>query len=68
MAASVLRRKDGECGRSGLDGESLADDLLTWLPAVREPGSRASRDGAGVLAATQAATLARELMDAEPLP
>lgn len=68
MAASVLRRKDGESGRSELDGESLADDLLTWLPAVREPGSRASHDGVAALAAAQAATLARDLMDAEPLP
>jgi hypothetical protein len=66
VAASVLRRKDDD--GATLDGESMADDLLTWLPAVREPGSRALPDGVSALVATQAASLARDLMDAEPLP
>ena len=68
VAASVLRRKDGQTAPTGLQGEAIADDLLTWLPAVREPGSRASRDDVAGRVAAQGVTLARDLMDAEPLP
>jgi len=66
VAASVLRRKDGEDG-AAFDGESIAVDLLTWLPAVREPGSRAAVTDVTTIAGAQALLLARDLMAAEPL-
>ncbi len=67
VAASLLRRKDGEIA-SGFDGGAVGDDLLAWLPAMREPGSRATHDGVTANVAAQGLALARDLMDAEPLP
>jgi hypothetical protein len=67
IAASVLLRKDGD-GRADFDGAALATSLLAWLPAVRESGSRATQDGATAKVAAQGLTLARALMEAEPLP
>ena len=67
VAASVIRRKDGEHAPGGLDGESIGDDLLTWLPAIREPGSRASAVDVTRIADAQAVLLARDLMALEPL-
>lgn len=66
VAASVVRRKDAEAA-AVFDGESMADDLLTWLPAVREPGSRAGAADVTTIAGAQALLLARDLMAAEPL-
>ena len=66
VAASVVLRRDGEDAAT-FDGDSIADDLLTWLPAVREPGSRAAGSDATAIAAAQAVLLARELMVLEPL-
>jgi hypothetical protein len=66
VAASVVLRRDGE-DAAAFDGDSIADDLLTWLPAVREPGSRAAGSDATAIAAAQAVLLARELMVLEPL-
>lgn len=67
VAASVLRRKDGDIA-PGFDGGAVGDDLLAWLPALREPGSRATHDGVAANVAAQGLALARDLMDAEPLP
>lgn len=67
VAASVMRRKDGEEAATAFDGEAIADDLLTWLPAVREPGSRAAATDVTAIASAQAVLLARDLMAAEPL-
>ena len=67
VAASVVRRKDGEGSPAGFDGESIGDDLLTWLPAVREPGSRAAAVDVTRIADAQAVLLARELMAMEPV-
>ena len=67
VAASLVRRKDGE-GSDAFDGEAVGDDLLTWLPAVREPGSRATHDSVSGRVAAQGIALARDLMEAEPLP
>jgi hypothetical protein len=67
VAASVLRRKDGESA-PGFDGGAVGDDLLAWLPAMREPGSRATHDSATANVAAHGLALARDLMDAEPLP
>ena len=66
VAASVARRKDGE-GSPAFDGESVGEDLLTWLPAVREAGSRATGVDVTRVADAQAVLLARELMAVEPL-
>jgi hypothetical protein len=66
VAASVARRKDGEDLRA-FDGESVGEDLLTWLPAVREAGSRATGADVTKVADAQAVLLARELMAVEPL-
>jgi hypothetical protein len=66
VAASIIRRKDGD-NAAAFDGESIAEDLLTWLPAVREPGSRAADVDVTSIASAQAVRLARDLMDAEPL-
>jgi hypothetical protein len=68
VAASVMRRKDAEDAADAFDGESIAEDLLTWLPAVREPGSRAVDVDVTAIARTQAVRLARDLIAAEPLP
>jgi hypothetical protein len=38
------------------------------MPAVREPGSRATHDGVIAIVAARGLALARDLMDAEPLP
>jgi hypothetical protein len=67
VAASGVRRKDGEAAAAAFDGESMAEDLLAWLPAVREPGSRAGAADVITIAGAQAVLLARDLMDAEPL-
>jgi hypothetical protein len=67
VAAGVLRRKTGEALGRGFDGEGLASDLLAWLPAVREPGTRATAASAGPAAARHGVALARQLMEAEPL-
>ena len=67
VAASVVRRKDGEDLPGNFDGESIGDDLLAWLPAVREPGSRAAAVDVSRMADAQAVLLARDLMAMEPL-
>ena len=67
IAAGVMRRKAGEALGRGFDGEGLASDLLEWLPAVREPGTRAARAEASPEAASHGMALARHLMEAEPL-
>ena len=67
VAASAIRRKDGESAAAAFDGESIAEDLLTWLPAVRESGSRAAGIDVTTIAGAQAVLLARELMAVEPL-
>ena len=46
----------------------MTADLLTWLPVMREPGSRAAHDTVSGRVAAQGVALARELMEAEPLP
>jgi hypothetical protein len=68
VAASVLRRKDAERTPAGLEETSIGHDLLGWLPVVREGGSRSGRDDVKPRVAAQAVALARDLMDAEPLP
>lgn len=68
LAASVLRRKEGEATAARFDGTAIGDDLLTWLPAAREPGARPSHPDLTATMCTQAAALARDLMAAEPLP
>lgn len=67
MAASVLRRKDAN-ESADFDGTAIGSDLLCWLPLVREPGSRDTRDASVGRITAQGATLARHLMEAEPLP
>lgn len=67
VAASVLVRKDGN-RRADFDGAALARSLLAWLPVVRESGSRATQDGVADRIAAQGLSLARALMEAEPLP
>lgn len=67
VAASVLRRKDGE-SLDHFDGQAVGEDLLAWLPAVREPGARATHDAVSGRVAAQGVALARALMEAEPLP
>lgn len=67
VAASVLRRKDGE-GQPVLPGADIGEDLLTWLPVVREPGSRAAGDEVTSRVQAQGVALARELMAMEPMP
>ncbi len=68
LAASVLRRKEGEASPAGFDGVAIGEDLLAWLPPAREPGARPSHGDYTATARTQAAALARDLMAAEPLP
>jgi hypothetical protein len=67
VAASVLERKHAD-DRSDFDGTGLAASLLTWLPEVREGGSRATQDVVTARVAAQGVSLARALMEAEPLP
>ena len=64
----MLRRKDGEAAPAGFDGSSIGTALLGWLPMVREGGSRSAREDVKPRVTAQAVALARDLMDAEPLP
>ena len=68
IAAGVMRRKAGELTGRDFEGDALAADLLTWLPVVREPGTRAASGPAPATGAAQhGIALARQLMEAEPL-
>jgi hypothetical protein len=67
MAAAVLRRRRTAASGSTFDGESLASDVLSWLPAVREPGARSTPAESNVRTAARGAALAQTLMAAEPL-
>ena len=67
VAASVLRRKDGNA-RADFDGAAIAADLLAWLPLVREPGSRAMDGVSPDRVRAQGAALARRIMEVEALP
>jgi hypothetical protein len=69
IAAAVMRRKAGELAGRDFDGGALAADLLTWLPVVREPGTRAAGAPAAATgdAAQHGVALARHLIEAVPL-
>ena len=67
VAGAVQRRRAADRTADAFDGDALGDDLLTWLPAVREPGTRATATVASRVIAAQGDALARALMDAEPV-
>jgi hypothetical protein len=69
VAAAVMRRRAADASNNAttFDGERLGTDLLTWLPALRESGMRSHSVVPAAIDA-QCAALARDLMDAEPLP
>jgi hypothetical protein len=70
VAAAVLRRRDADANSQAatFDGERLGADLLAWLPALREGGTRSRGAVSTAVIDAQCAALARDLMDAEPLP
>ena len=68
VASCVMRRRAGDAAPTTFEGDAIADDLLTWLPALREPGRRSSGVVPAAVLETQCEALARDLMDAEPLP
>ncbi|BCS35920.1 hypothetical protein TBR22_A51550 [Luteitalea sp. TBR-22] len=68
VAATVMRRRDGDATPTAFDGDGIGADLLAWLPALRERGTRGAAGVPTAVLEAQCAALARDLMDAEPLP
>jgi hypothetical protein len=67
VAASVLRRLDADAD-AAFDGAGIGNDLLTWLPVVREPGSRAATVDQTAHVQAQGVSLARDLIAMELVP